>query len=491
MLVTSASENQSVSELKQDVLQVRIDSRGHVPFTKETPVDAMRATIAPILGQLLYTSNSYDLTPGLLESFLWDYEESAYILKIKQALTFHNGRTVTAKDLEFSILRGFYSGKRSFFIAFLDSIEGIEAIQGNEKFVSGKVKGMKIIDNRTLSIKLKRPNPLFLHSLATPYFSIVPIEAFTHDYEYWRDIPIGAGNYKVKTHNRDAKTLTLAKVGNTQSAKEIVLYYGNEAYSADIEISPVSISKETVVSKRAASLTSINFNFNNPIASDVRFRQAINLAIDRNKIAGDVDIHSPAHEFLAQHFGGRTGVETVKDTSTAKKLLKDVPGLDLTVQHKVSVYSGNVGEAKYESYVQELVKQLAEVGLKIKLERLNAKFFPTDNKDTLFYLASLGAAVADPLILFGLLTGEKSPMRPHFPLHDKEYENLFQKAQLSSEPEARTAAVKKLSQYVQDNVWFVPLFEKKLLVSVNPKRVKSVGVQDGGITFFLERTTLH
>ena len=308
MLVTSASENQSASELKQDVLQVRVDSRGHVPFTKETPVDAMRATIAPILGQLLYTSNSYDLTPGLLESFLWDYEESAYILKIKQGLTFHNGRTVTSKDLEFSILRGFYSGKRSFFIAFLDSIEGIEAIQGNEKFVSGKVKGMKIIDNRTLSIKLKRPNPLFLHSLATPYFSIVPIEAFTHDYEYWRDIPIGAGNYKVKTHNREAKTLTLAKVGNTQSAKEIVLYYGNEAYSADIEISPVSIDKETVVSKRAASLTSINFNFNNPIASDVRFRQAINLAIDRNKIAGDVDIHSPAHEFLAQHFGGRTGV---------------------------------------------------------------------------------------------------------------------------------------------------------------------------------------
>ena len=178
------------------------------------------------------------------------------------------------------------------------------------------------------------------------------------------------------------------------------------------------------------------------------------------------------------------GWETVKDTSTAKKLLKDVPGLDLTVQHKVSVYSGNVGEAKYESYVQELVKQLAEVGLKIKLERLNAKFFPTDNKDTLFYLASLGAAVADPLILFGLLRGEKSPMRPHFPLHDKEYEALFRKAQLSSEPEARTASVKKLSQYVQDNVWLVPLFEKKLLVSVNSKRVKSVGVQDGGITFF-------
>ncbi len=137
------------------------------------------------------------------------------------------------------------------------------------------------------------------------------------------------------------------------------------------------------------------------------------------------------------------------------------------------------------------MKQLALVGLKIKLVRSTVKFFPTDNKDTLFRLTSLGAGVADPLILFGLLRGEKSPKRPHFPLHDKEYEDLFNKAQLSNTLEQRVAAVKKLSQYVQDNVWLVPLFEKKLLVSVNSKRVKSVGVQDGGITFFLERTVLH
>ena len=491
MLVTSASENQSTAALKQDVLHVGLDSRGHVPFTKETPVDVSRATIAPILGQLIYTSNSYDLNPGLLEFFKWDYEKEAYILRVKLGLEFHNDRKVTAKDLEFSILRGFYSGKRSFFVAFLNEIEGVEAIEGSQKFVSGKVKGIKILDDRTLSIKLKRKNPLFLHSLATPHFSVVPIEAFTDDYERWKDVPIGAGSYKVKAHDQGAKTLILERVGDAASAKEIVLHYGDNPHNVDIEISPPDRKGEMVVSKRAASLTSINFNFNNPIASDIRFRRAVNIAIDRNKIAAGVETYTPAHEFLAQHFGGRTGIEVVRDTETAKKLLKDVPGLDLTVHHKVSVYSNNLGGEKYENYVQELVKQLAQVGLKIKLERLNAKFFPTDNKDTLFYLASLGATVADPLILFGLLRGEKSPMRPHFPMHDMEYEELFQKAQLASTLDKRIAPVEKLSQYVQGNVWFVPLFEKKLLVSVDFKRVKSVGVQDGGLTFFLERTTLH
>ena len=489
MSATIVSENQSTAASKQDELTVKLKTGGELPFTKGTSVDVLRATIAPILGQLLYTSNSYDLHPGLIEAFKWDYEKEAYVLQLKAGLKFHNGRKVTSEDLEFSILRGFYASKRSFFIAFLNGIEGIEAIEGSKKFVSGKVKGIKIVDDRTLSIKLKRKNPLFLHSLATPYFSLVPIEAFTDDYEQWRDVPIGAGNYKVKAHNQETKTMILEKVGDAASAKEITLYYGDEAYNADIAISNPVRNMQVIASKRAASLTSINFNFNNPIASDIRFRRAINLAIDRNKIVAGDKTSNPAQEFLAQHYWGRTEVEIVRDIETAKKLLKDVPSLDLTAQHEVSIYSSKSG--KDDIYLQELVKQLAEVGLKIKLVASTAKFFAADNKDTLFRIVSLGATVADPLTLFGLFRGENSPKRPFFPLHDKEYEEIFHKAQLSTTFEERAIAVKKLSQYVQDNVWFVPLFEKKLLVSVDPKRVKSVGVQDGGLTFFLERTVLH
>lgn len=490
MLTTPAFEKQSAAS-GQDILQVKLDSKGQVPFTKGTPVDALRATIVPILGQLVYTSNSYDLEPGLLESFNWDYDQEAYILKLKEGLKFHNGRKVTAKDLEFSLIRGFFSSSRSFFVAFLNDIEGIESIEGSKKFVSGKVKGLKILNDRTLSVKLRRKNPLFLHSLASPYFSVVPIEAFTDNYEKWKDTPIGAGNYKVKFHNQESKTLTLEKINNATSAKQIVLRYGDKPYSVDIEISPNEEKKSVVASKKSVSLTSVYFNFNNPIASDIRFRKAINIALDRDKIVKDVNTYNPTHEFLAQHFWGHIETKISRDIEEAKKLLKSVQSIDLSKQYKISVFSEKLGEEKHNNYAQELVRQLAQVGLKIKLVASTDKFFPIDDKDTLLCLVSLGASIADPLILFGLLNGEKSPMRPHFPLYDKEYEALLNKAQLSKTFEQRVAAVKKLSQYVQDNVWLVPLFEKKLLVSVNSKRVKSVGVQDGGLTFYLERTTLH
>ncbi len=339
MTVVSTSESKSATASKQDVLRVQLDSGGQVPFVKDVPVDVLRATVVPVLGQLVYTSNSYDLKPGLLESFNWDYEKEAYILRIRKGLEFHNGRKVTAKDLEFSILRGFYSNRRSFFVPFLNEIEGTEAVEGSTKFVSGKVSGIEIIDDRTLSVKLRKPNPLFLHSLASPYFSIVPIEAFTDDYEAWKDVPIGAGNYKVKAHNRDAKTLILEKVGDVTSAKEIALYYGSELRNADIEMTVPRKDMDMVISKRAAGLTSINFNFNNPIAADIRFRKAINIAIDRDKIAEGVETYTPAHEFLAQHFWGRTEVKIVRDTEAAKKLLKSVPNLDLTKQYEIPVFT--------------------------------------------------------------------------------------------------------------------------------------------------------
>ena len=477
---------------KPKTLSVRLKQTNIPPFDRRSSVDTLYVTIAPILGQLVYTTSSYDLEPGLLESFNWDYKSSSYILKIKNGLTFHNGRTVTSEDLEFSLIRGFYSGKPSFFLSFLDNIEGIEVIKGDKKFVSGKVKGIKIIDSRTLSVKLIKPNPSFLHSLARSYFSVVPIESLMSDYESWKSYPVGAGNYKVKDHDKTSKILKLERVHKSyDSAKFINLYYGNNPTATDIDIASQGANKDIIASKRAASLTSIYFNYRNPIASNLQFRQALNFAINREELAQGVEIYSPANEFLAQHFWGRIKAKQNQDLKKAKALLKKVPNLDLSKEYQIPVFNGGINDPKHGAYLTHLEKQFQSIGFKVKFVDSAVKFFPKTDKTTLFRLASLGADVADPLVLFGLLRGKSSPMRPHFPLNDKGYEELFEKAQFSNTFDRRVLAVKELSKYLHDNSWLIPLFEKKLLVSINSKRIKEVGLQDGGLTFFLERTVLH
>lgn len=493
MLSLSAQINSAEAATRlNDHLYVRLSPSEIPPFNKNSSVDMLYTTIEPILGQLVYTTSSYDLEPGLLDSFHWDYKEKAYILKIKKGLKFHNGRFVTAKDLEFSLLRGFYSGKPSFFLSFLDNIEGIESIKGDRKFVSGNVKGIKIIDDQTLSVKLIKPNPSFLHSLARSYFSVVPIEALKSDYESWKTYPVGAGSYKVNEFKPNEKTLILEKVANNgTSPKFINLYYGTKVQVTDIDIASEGKNKKIVSSKRAASLTSIYFNFNNPIVHNLDFRKALNLAINRDDIINGIQIYSPANEFLAEHFWGRIKAKQQQNVALAKSLLMKIPGLNLANEFKIPIFNGGLNDPKKGAYAKTLENQFKAVGLKIKFVDSTSKFFPESDKTTLFRIASLGADVADPLVLFGLFRGNSSPMRPHFPLNDQGYENLFNKALLADTFDRRVLAVKDLSKYLHDNMWMIPLFEKKLMVSIDTKRIKDIGPQDGGLTFFLERTVLQ
>ncbi|MBT4761919.1 MAG: ABC transporter substrate-binding protein [Bdellovibrionaceae bacterium] len=473
------------------IIRVKLPLGKEVPFSKNAPVDTIYATIAPILGQLIYTSNSYDLEAGLLRSFNWDFENSAYILKLKSGLKFHNGRAVTSKDLEFSITRGFYSSKPSFFLAFLNNIQGINAIKGKKVFVSGKVSGIKIIDEQTISVKLNEPNPSFLHSLARSYFSVVPIEALEPDYETWKIFPVGAGAYKVVKFSAKNDEITLVNVNKIDSSvDELIFYYKKTDTPMDIEISSHGNNKKVVLSKRSASLTGIYFNFNNSIARNIQFRKALDLAIDRKKLTEGVEIYTPANEFLANHFWGRIKPDKKTDINKAKKLLKEVKQLDLSKIFQIPVFNGKLTDPKYGLYASRLEEQLRKIGLNVKFIESEEKIFPSTDKETLFRLASLGADVADPIILFGLLRGKNSPLSPHFPLNDKSYENLFSKAQHTTTLDQRVMAVKKLSSYIHENTWTVPLFEKKLLVSINPNRIKDIGLQDGGLTFFVERATL-
>ena len=482
-------------------LHIRLPYIDELPFSKDAPIDTISAVITPILGQLVYTSNTFNLKPGLLESFHWDFKKSSYILKLKPNLKFHNGREVTSKDLEFSLLRGFYSSKQSFFLAFLNNIQGVESIKGKKKFKSGQVSGLSILDKRTLQLKLKKPNPLFIHSLTSAYFSVVPMESFkVGDYETWKSYPIGAGAYKVSQFKPNEGILTLQKVEKSDSSPdEMVFYYKKSNHPFDIEISSYSDEshgRKIVSSKKASSVTGIYFNYNNPVANDVRFRQALDLAINRESLTQGVEIYNPVNEFLASHFWGRVEPKTKIDIEKAKNLLKQVKKLDLSETYQIPLFAHKKFDnpkyrAKYGAYILELERQLKSIGLKIKIVISNKKIFPIDDKSTLFRLFSLGADIADSTILFGLLKGEKSPLRPHFPMNDKTYDALFKKAQQATIMEKRIESVKKLSEYLCQNKWMIPLFEKKLLVSINPQKVKDVGLQDGGLTFFVERVTLN
>lgn len=486
LLMISATFNANAST----ALNVIVGENGKKPFLPSSPVQSLMTIQSAVLGQLIYTESSFDLKPGLLESYKWNYKDQSYELTLRKDLKFHNNRKVTSKDLEFSILRGFFTPKGSWFKSFFNNIEGIDTLRGKKQFKSGMVSGVKIIDEVRVKVKLKRPNPSFLHSIARTTFSLVPIEEMNNDYDSWKRFPVGCGNYKVESVDSN-NNVHLTYVGNNQgAAKKIVLSPNGIKTNSDVILTSPSKSKNIDLfhSKNAARVTSLYFNYKNVVAKNTNFRKALDLLINREELAKGVNAYKPTSEYLASHFWGRIEKYDNQDVAYAKRLLSSVQGLDLDATYKIPVYNSFFGNAQLGKYLHELEKQFLAAGLKIKFFDTDEKFISSSDTDSLFKILSMGADVVDPTVLFSLI---RSPFKQHFPENDEKYFDLLIKAESAHSLDQRVIALKALSQHMYDNRYVVPLFERKSAIGINKSKIKSLGEQNGGIAFYLDRITIQ
>lgn len=486
LLMISATFNANAST----ALNVIVGENGKKPFLPTSPVQSLMTIQSAVLGQLIYTESSFDLKPGLLESYKWNYKDKSYELTLRKNLKFHNNRNVTSKDLEFSILRGFFTPKGSWFKSFFNNIEGIDILKGKKQFKSGIVSGVKIVDDLRIKVKLKRPNPSFLHSIARTTFSLVPIEEMNSDYDSWKRFPVGCGNYKVDNVDSD-NNVHLTYIGNNQDvAKKIVLSPNGINTNSDVILTSPSKSKNIDLfhSKNAARVTSIYFNYKNTIAKNTNFRKALDLIIDRAKLTKGISAYKPTNEYLASHFWGRIEKYDNQDIAYAKRLLGSVQGLDLDTTYKVPVYNSFFGNAQLGKYIQELEKQFLLAGLKLKFFDTDEKFISSSDTSSLFKILSMGADVVDPTVLFSLI---RSPFKQHFPENDEKYFDLLIKAESAHSLDQRVIALKALSQHMYENRYVVPLFERKSAIGINKTKIKSLGEQNGGIAFYLDRITIQ
>src|SRR5690606_32341289 len=81
-----------------------------------------------VLGSLIEVDHANNLQPSIIEKFSYDFKKNTYSLWLRKDIFFHNNRKAKSKDLEFTILRGFFSKERNFFSTYLAGIEGLEKI---------------------------------------------------------------------------------------------------------------------------------------------------------------------------------------------------------------------------------------------------------------------------------------------------------------------------------------------------------------------------
>jgi len=93
---------------------------------------------------------------------------------LKDGIKFHNGREITAEDVQYSLERVTNPETRSPGAGFFGMIAGFDTWNAGE---GDGLSGVEVLDDKTVRITLSRPDATFSHVMALNFASIVPREA--------------------------------------------------------------------------------------------------------------------------------------------------------------------------------------------------------------------------------------------------------------------------------------------------------------------------
>ena len=177
-----------------------------------------------------YLERPYKLEPDLLER--WpelSADKLTFTFKLKKGVRFHDdkcfpggkGRELTADDVLYSFRRFADANlnPKSWFlmagaVVGMDDFRAATAKAGPTGDTSKlPIAGLQKVDSHTLTIKLTKPNPLFLFALAAASSSVVPQEAVRTYGDQFAVHPVGTGPFTLANVERKG-TLRLLKNPN-------------------------------------------------------------------------------------------------------------------------------------------------------------------------------------------------------------------------------------------------------------------------------------
>lgn len=269
---------------------------GAIPRHLNSAVQSGIATGIPaaqIFASPLRFDKDWNPQPYLAESWVFQDDGKSLLLKLVPGATFHDGKPITSEDVAFSIM----------------------TIKANHPFQSmfEPVERMDTPTPQIAIIRMRVPHPAILLAMSQPFAPIIP----KHIYGDGQDVkihprnttPVGSGPYKlVEFKPQEAIVLeryagffikdrpkfdrVIFRIIADSSAQSLALERGEVDYlpgSVTLsQFSQLSKAKDVVLSRKGGDaigpLGWLAFNLKRKPFDDVRVRQAIAYAIDREFI---------------------------------------------------------------------------------------------------------------------------------------------------------------------------------------------------------------
>ena len=439
--------------------------------------------VTEVFSGLVTLDTDLKLVPDIAES--WTIEGgTVYTFKLRPNAKFHNGKTVTAQDFKWSLERAAAPETASPVAdTYLNDILGAEEYFEGE---ADEIVGIKVIDDHTLEITTDAAKAYFLAKLTYPTANVLDREVVeAGGRSWWIDNPVGTGPFKLAEY-RIGERIVLERnedyyrepagvetvVMNLAGGQAMAMYENDEIeitgvglYDLERVLDPNEpLNKELVVAPPGFSVSYIGFNAGMPPFDDVKFRQALNHAVDKQLIATGVlsELVEPAYSILPPGFPGYTEniVGLQHDPELARKLLSESKYPDAESRPRIVVTvpgtGGTIGldlEVVLEMWKQELgvEVEIQQVEWATYLEDLDAKKFQA--------YAGLGweADYPDPQDFLDILFHSESSIN-HGDFRDPAIDAILEEARTEADIQRRIDLYHQAEQMIVDAAPWVPMW---------------------------------
>jgi len=359
--------------------------------------------------------STFQFTPALAVS--WNQiNPLTLVFHLRDGVQFHDGRPLTASDVVWtmnSILKGVVISPKTAAYASIESVEALDA--------------------HTVAFHLKHPDNFLLRNLSTGAIGIVPAGSGR---EFWKN-PVGTGPFRFVSQQIDQDVVVernpsswsvvpkLQRVRFAIVPDAITASLELEKGSGDVAVNSLPTDTLATLATRpdlkieetsGTEVQYIGFNLRDPLLADVRVRQAIACAINRDLIIKTlIRGHAqPSVSLLPQsHWAWSGNVPRYNyDPARAEQLLdaaghpRGSNGIRFHLTMKTSTDEGT------RLLAAVLQQQLAQVGIALDLRSYEFATFYSDVTRGAFQMYSLrwiGGNEQPDIFSYAFLTTNFSP----------------------------------------------------------------------------------
>ena len=303
-----------------------------------------------------YKPGTTELAPSLADSYTVSPDGLTYTFKLNPGAKFTNGRKVVAADVKYSIERAVNPKTQGPGAGFFHSIVGADKMtDGSAQTISG----IEAVDDATVKFTLSQPDATFLNVLALNFASAVPKEVSEAEGADFGKKPVGSGAFILKEwvpgqrmvfeRNRDyfrprpnLDKYTI-EIGQEPLVAILRLQKGETDIAGDgippakyLEMKDSPDFAGMIVDRDQLQTGYITINTTKKPLDDVRVRQAMNMAINKDRIVRIINGRAtPATQVLPPRMPGYDPAYKgyPYDVEKAKALMADA-GLEGRLRHR-------------------------------------------------------------------------------------------------------------------------------------------------------------